>query len=146
MKLNWGGKIALLYGGFVIAILCMVFYTMSQQVDLVSPDYYAKELDYQNHIDEMNNTVDLKEQPQITAEGEKVKIVFPQQFEKEKITGTLLLFCPSDATKDSKTDFSLDQNRTYEMPVPAGTKGYYKIQLSWVVNDHKYFNEQLVTF
>lgn len=146
MKLNWGGKIALLYGGFVVAILCMVFYTMSQQVDLVSPDYYAKELDYQHQIDAMNNSVELKEQPQIAAENGKVKVTFPQQFANEKISGTLLLFCPSDAAKDSKKEFSLQNQNTYEWPVPSGTKGYYKIQLSWVVNDQKYFNEQLVTF
>ena len=35
-KLNWGWRIALLYGGFVVFILIMVFKTTTVHDDLVS--------------------------------------------------------------------------------------------------------------
>lgn len=61
-KLNWGWRISILYSGFVVFMLFMVFKTTTVKDDLVTPDYYAKELEYQQHIDkqERANQLDRK--------------------------------------------------------------------------------------
>ncbi|MEQ1555036.1 MAG: FixH family protein, partial [Ferruginibacter sp.] len=52
--MNWGYKILSFYALFVVGILFMVFKSSSQNTDLVTTDYYAKELKYQDKIDEQN--------------------------------------------------------------------------------------------
>ena len=57
--MNWGYKILFVYIAFVAGILAMVFGSSSQKVDLVTPDYYAKELKYQDKIDELGRVAAL---------------------------------------------------------------------------------------
>ena len=59
MKFNWGYKILLVYGLFVIGIMFLVFKSTQQKYDLVQKDYYADELKYQNVIDASQKAKDL---------------------------------------------------------------------------------------
>jgi hypothetical protein len=54
--MNWGYKILFVYLAFVAGILLMVFKSSIQKRDLVTPDYYAKELKYQQRIDAVKKT------------------------------------------------------------------------------------------
>ena len=49
--MNWGYKILFVYIAFIAGILLMVFKSSTQKRDLVTADYYAKELKYQERID-----------------------------------------------------------------------------------------------
>ncbi len=53
--MGWSKKITFAYVGFVALIVTMVVVSMRQKVDLVSKDYYAKELNYQSDINKMSN-------------------------------------------------------------------------------------------
>ena len=53
--MNWGWKIALLFSGFVLFILFLVFKSVQQDFYLVSKDYYKQEIEYQKVIDGMKN-------------------------------------------------------------------------------------------
>ena len=55
LKISWGTKIATLYIGFVGLIILMVSMSMRQRVDLVSEDYYNRELAYQDKINEIKH-------------------------------------------------------------------------------------------
>ena len=55
VKLNWGTRITVLYLGFVALIVFLVAGSMRQSFDLVSPDYYQKELEYQSVIEAGKN-------------------------------------------------------------------------------------------
>ena len=45
--INWGWRIVILYSGFVLLILFLVYKTTTVNDDLVTTDYYAKELKFQ---------------------------------------------------------------------------------------------------
>ncbi len=53
--MNFGSKITVLYLSFVGLILTLVFMCFGQKVELVSKDYYAQELKFQDKIDAINN-------------------------------------------------------------------------------------------
>ena len=88
MKWNWGTGIVFVMLGFISFILYFVI-TMSTDEkfshDLVTEDYYAKEIAYQNEIDAETNTQNLIEK----IESKKVPtgwlIVFPTEFDTSKI-------------------------------------------------------------
>ena len=50
--MSWGKKIMFVYIVFVAGILFLVYKSSSQKVDLVTPDYYKKELAFQHTIEE----------------------------------------------------------------------------------------------
>ena len=78
--MNWGYKILLVYLIFILGILFMVFKSSTQKTDLVTTDYYAKELKYQEKIDEMKQVV-----AQLLDEEDSVKIYYLCEACKKKI-------------------------------------------------------------
>ena len=61
MKFNWGYKIVLVYCVFVAGILYLVVQSSRQQMDLVTDDYYAQEIKYQEKIDQSKRASALSE-------------------------------------------------------------------------------------
>src|SRR6188768_1326970 len=100
--MNWGYKILFVYIIFVLGILFMVFKSSTQKTDLVTSDYYAKELKYQEKIDEMNRVVALSAPVEYTIKDNLLIINFPADFAGKKLVGEAILYCPSDENKDIK--------------------------------------------
>ena len=112
-KFNWGWGITLLYSGFVVFMVTLALKTTTIKDDLVTPDYYAKELQYQERLDRMKNSHDLKEQPTWQVNGNAVAIKFPQE----------------QVAKNVKADAGQLQN------------GVYKMQIDWNAGGVDYYNE-----
>ena len=51
MKINFGVKVVIFYLAFVTLILTLVFKCINNKSELVTKDYYAKELAFQNRLD-----------------------------------------------------------------------------------------------
>ena len=145
MKLNWGIKIALWYGGFVIFILIMVSLAMNQKVDLVAKDYYEQELQYQGKINKIRTTLALSEPLTWQVNQDKLVLKFPKQFKNETIKGTVYFFRPSDETMDARINFAVTGlSRSACLNTGNLTQGLYKIQIDWIVNNENYYNEGVI--
>lgn len=143
-QISWGTKIAALYIGFVGLVIVMVTFSMNQKIELVSSDYYAKELKYQDKINEMNNANALSEQIKYTITGDQLEILFPVDFKDKKVTGEILFFKPSDATKDYKLPIKLNTGLKQTISKSLLSNGMYKMQVSWTVEEKNYFNESII--
>jgi hypothetical protein len=143
LNISWGTKIAALYIGFVLLIGTMVFMCMNQKIDLVSSDYYEKELAFQGRITEMNNANNLSQGIIHWINTDGINLQFPSEFKDKVIKGEVYLFRPSDASKDIKTVVDL---RDLKMTIPFQklTKGMYKMQINWSVKDTSYFSEEII--
>ncbi len=141
--MNWGYKILVVYSVFILGIVFMVFTSATQKTDLVTTDYYAKELLYQQKIDEMKRVSALSAPVEYTIKEQQLIIHFPKDFAGKKLTGELLLYCPSDQEKDLKKDFSvLDGPVIVELP--ASGSGLYQLQLSWQDAGVTYYFEKKI--
>ena len=78
--MNWGKKVLFLYLGFAGLMTFMVIMSFRQKTDLVTTDYYAEELIFQQQIDASNNAKPFLDSIFINLEGEMVKISFPSNF------------------------------------------------------------------
>ena len=142
--MNWGYKILFVYLAFVGGIVWMVFKSSNQKVDLVTTDYYAKELKYQDRIDAVKRTAALSAPLKYEIINSKMIISFPKEFAEQKINVSVLLYCPSDETKDIKQEL-VTTNGTVSATIPAGNKGAYELQVSWKAGDKEfYFENKLV--
>ncbi len=139
--MSWGYKILILYFAFVAGILFLVVKSSDQKVDLVTTDYYDKELKYQQKIDARSNAGHLTDSIKYGLINGKMVIVFPKDFIGKKVSGHVVLYCPSDAGKDIKHNFSI-QDEPVTFSVPGAERLEYELQLTWRSDSTDYYLEK----
>jgi hypothetical protein len=140
--MSWGIRIAVLYLAFVGMMVTLVFLSMRQDVDLVSADYYKRELQYQEQLDRMNNSNALETVPQVSVNETSVVVVFPAGV--KSISGQANIYRPSDPKKDFTVPLE-NVSGTMEIPREKFSYGLYQLQLSWSADGQDYYNEFPVT-
>ena len=143
INMNWGKKIALVYVGFVILIITMVVFSMRQKIDLVSPDYYAKELNYQSDINKISNAKALEMPMECIVLGDVIVIAFPKNQLEKTITGQVLVYKPSDNKSDRIFKFDTNTGK-YDISTKDFAKGMYKIKVDWGVDNVEYQTETVI--
>jgi hypothetical protein len=139
MKFNWGYKIAVFYITFVVGIMYLVIRSSQQEVDLVTPDYYAQELKYQDRIDESNRAASLSTAIQCTIEHNVIKVIFPPEFTGKKISGQVLVYCAADKRNDINSSLSVMDGQA-KISVPEKNSGMHEVQVSWEAEGVKYYS------
>jgi hypothetical protein len=142
--MNWGYKILVGYGIFVAGMMFLVFKSANQTTDLVTSDYYAKELKYQDRIEQSKRTGNLSASVVCKMVNNELEITFPNDFLGKVIGGDVLLYCPSDSKKDIAQPFNLKDSNVYKMTIPAIYKGLHEIQINWVVDGKSYYYEEKI--
>jgi hypothetical protein len=141
--MNWGTKILIVYVAFVAGIVFMVVKSTTQNTDLVTTDYYAKELKYQDKIDEIKRVDALSAPVEYRIDDNALTIMFPKDFAGKKLIGEAVLYCPSDEKKDIRQPFTiLDEN--LQLAVPVGSKGLYELHISWQDGGVTYYFEKKI--
>ena len=145
-KTFWGKGIFILYGGFVIFIIGIVFFSSFQRFDLVERNYYDKELKYQNQIDQMQRTEALVEKPvwAYIPSAQSISIKFPQQINPDSITGSIHMYRPSNSSYDMLFTLELDQSGLQLFSMDKKPKGLWRIKINWTIGDHEYYIKDMV--
>jgi hypothetical protein len=141
--MTWGTKIFIVYLAFVLGIVFMVFKSSIQNTDLVTTDYYAKELKYQDKIDEIKRVSALSEPIRCTINNNTLIILFPKDFAGKKLIGEAVLYCPSDEKKDIKKAFTV-MDESLQLKIPVGSRGLYELHLSWQDGGVTYYFEKKI--
>ncbi len=141
--MNWGRKILIIYIVFVLGIVFMVYKASTQNADLVTTDYYAKELKYQEKIDEVKRVSALSAPVEYSIKDNALTIQFPKDFAGKQLAGEAVLYCPSDEKKDMKKNFTI-KDEPLQMQIPAGNKGLYELHLSWQDGGVTYYFEKKI--
>jgi hypothetical protein len=123
----------------------LVFKSSSQKMDLVTTNYYAKELKYQQKIDEINRVNELSEPVSCELKGAALVIVFPKDFSGKNINGEAVLYCPSDEDKDVVQKFNL-RDTPLLVPVASLMNNAYELHLSWEAGGvNYYFDKKIIS-
>lgn len=141
--MNFGTKITILYISFVALIVTMVFMCFGQKVELVSSDYYAQEIRFQDKINATNNEKNLVGSINHSITGKTIVLTSDSTLFDKDFDGTVTFFRPSDSSKDVQ----LKMNFVNHKQVISGEKlihGAYKLQLAWVSNHRNYFKEEVI--
>jgi hypothetical protein len=143
--MNFGHKIGIFYGLFVIFMITLVTLCVKQKdISLVSNDYYKQEIDYQTEIEKQRNAEQLTIPVQIayTSEKQQVTVNFPE--EQKGATGKVKFYRPSDAKKDFTVDLAVKETSVQEIPVNHLTKGLWVVKLEWEKAGKAYQKEQKI--
>jgi hypothetical protein len=139
--MNWGWKIAIVYSLFVVGMLGLVVAANRQTNDLVTEDYYAKELAYQDVIEARTNAQAL-EQPMrfVMADGARsLDVHFPPSAASP--AGELHFYRPSDASLDVRVPVLLGEGGIQTVDLSAYKGGFWRLSVQWETAATPYFAE-----
>lgn len=133
---------------FVIAAIFLttfIAWSLRQREDLVSSDYYEKEVRYQQRLDSMNRSLPMAAQPLVTFEPDKQNIVIALPADRiQNAKGTVHLYRPSDARLDCELPLGLGIDGTQRFDTRKMSDGLWKVRIEWNSGGQDYFLEQPV--
>jgi nitrogen fixation protein FixH len=141
MRLNWGTGIALVYTLFAVSTMGFVVFAMQQRVDLVSEDYYARSLEYDERRTAVENAAALDpDAVTLTANGRTVTIAFaPDQTSGTE--GSARLYRPSDSSADRTVPLTLDADGRQVLSLDGLAAGRWIVQVTWSRDGRTYYRE-----
>ena len=148
MKINWGTGIVI---AFIAFIRYIMYFVVNMNVnkkydhDLVTEDYYKKELEFQNDIDKETNAKNLVENLSWQKTTEGLVITFPETLIKENITGKVFLYRPSNKQFDFETELSLS-NHNLLIPDKRLLDGRWNIKVDWQYNGKSYLYKKEIIY
>lgn len=145
LKFNWGFGIVVFVGIFMAFILTLVYKCSKENVDLVSSDYYDKEIQYQKQINRINNSSELTSQLVIKAEDGKVNVLFPESFKGLKLQGNITFFKPDNAAKDFEVPLNLDDNLKQSISTKDLASGRWNVKVIYSDHQKEYYAEEKIS-
>ena len=139
--MNWGWKITVFMGAFIAFIMTMVFMAFGNKIDLVSEDYYQKELDFQEMIDAKHNAKSIEQEVSVKQTENGLELVFPESFNEKITEGEITFFRPDNSALDQKKVLSL-ANHKQLVPYEGFKPGFYSVFIDFKVNGKAYHIEK----
>ena len=122
----------------------MIFHFMNQKVDLVTDNYYEKTLVYQNNINEAERSKEFDKQIKLEYSDNQLKFVFPDSVAKAMNDGEVYFYRPSNSNMDFKTPLQVNQSGELTLDASKIERGYWKVQMKWLMNKESYSVERTV--
>jgi nitrogen fixation protein FixH len=126
------------FAGFVIWVLQL-------RDDLVTPDYYEREVRFQTQLDTLNRSQPFAAQTVVTFEpaSQEILITLPAD-QTPGATGTIQLYRPSDARLDRDLPLALNAAGVQRVDARDLRPGLWKVRVQWNVSGADYFLDQPV--
>ena len=148
MKFNWGTGITIAIVAFMSFILYMVI-TMSTDksysYDLVTENYYQKEVHFQGEINAEQNGIEFKDKVTIQRTIEGLKIEFPKELSPNEIKGKVFLYRPSNKQLDFEIPISIS-NTYLLVPEKRLLDGRWNINLAFKYKDKDYLIKREILY
>lgn len=140
-KFNWGTGILIVIAIFLLAILLVVRSAFKQKINLVSEDYYPKELIYQEVIDKKKNVKKYSKEIVLTELESKIYLIFPDSLNTDSVSGNIHFYRPSDYEKDILYTINLNDSLTQVFNTSEFIRGKYKVIVDWEHAGVEYYQE-----
>ncbi|PWV53937.1 FixH family protein [Chitinophaga sp. S165] len=143
--MNWGHKIIIVFVLFAAGILTLVTKSMRTRIDMVTSDYYAEELKYQQVIDGRREALSLSTPVSINQSDNAVGILFPAEMQGIPLKGNVLFYRAADSRQDISLPLQPDESGLILVNKKRFRKGSYRVKLQWEAKGKSYYQESFVT-
>ena len=141
-KNRWPLGIVLVIVVFLVVMLSVTGYLMTQDVNLVTEKYYEKELGYQTRIKAIERTRALGREAGIVTTPGAIIVQYPRGMASMAGEGHILLYRPSDRSADRSIPIVADSAAQQAMPFTHLSSGLWRIQVQWTMRGEEYYMEQ----
>ena len=146
MKFNWGHGITMAIIIMVLGMLWLVYRTTQAKIDLVTEEYYPKELVYEQQLQKMRNNNRLAEKI-VVAISDSLHIQFPKvTVDPADIKGQIMFYRPSDKSMDFTEKISLNSSFKESYPLSKFEAGKYEMSVDWSFADTAYLQKEILFF
>jgi hypothetical protein len=142
MKLNWGTGIFLTLVVFLIGMITLVIISSSQNLNLVSEDYYPESIDYQQHIDKMVRTKHLPQGILLSQDANNIYLKFPIIDSLYKPQGKVLVFRPANNHSDKSFDLEVNDSLYQIISKDRMFRGRGLIKVDFSIDTVSYYHEE----
>jgi nitrogen fixation protein FixH len=140
----WPRAISAYFILVIVGIAIFVTWAVRQNMDLVRKDYYAEEIQFQQHLDQMNRVRQLNWKPEIGYDRvQDVVIVFLSN-RSSSISGRVQFYRPSDASLDKNIKLSLNHDGSQQIDARNLSNGLWKVRISWIADAKEFFSEETI--
>jgi hypothetical protein len=139
---RWGTGIVLVLVVFLVVMISVVGYLMTQDVNLVTEKYYEKEIAYQGRIRALERTRALGSEVGIGTAAGAIIVRYPRNMASSVIDGRVLLYRPSDRASDRVVPAVADSAARQVVPFSNLSSGLWRAQVQWIVRGEEYYLEQ----
>jgi len=131
---------------FFAGTIGLVVMACSQRVDLVSPDYYERELKFQGRIDQVERTHRAASQASVAfdAAGKCITVSLPAGQAGRDVSGRIELYRPSAAGMDRAFKLAPDAKGVHRLNTSGLASGLWKVRVSWTFEQQDYFLDEKV--
>lgn len=140
MKFHWGHGIFLFYVFFAASLVVVVIKSRQFDNSLVTEQYYARDLNYQQEYDRRMNSNSLTEPLSIMRVNGQYQLLFPKG-KNEGVEGTVLLYRPSSKHDDRLLKLEVGSSGTMALQTNGLKPGRYQAVVEWSANGVDYFDE-----
>ncbi len=143
---DWGKGLTVAILLFIITTLSVVGYIISLDYHMVTENHYEKAVNYQDHIDrvEQAGSMDRPVEIKLLREEQVVRLQFPNTLALDNLEGTVELYRPNDSSLDQKIDLALDRNGVQEINGHNLAKGKWLVKVSWSAEGKNYYKQESI--
>lgn len=137
MKFNWGHSIIVFFVIFFIWIFSFIIFSLKQNNDLVTKDYYKQGAEYSKQFEINKRSAKYNDSVSINNLNNDILVHLTSQIEKYGFNKELLFYRPSD----KRNDLKLIINENSDSILVSKTKlvpGRYLVKFSWEMNKDRY--------
>jgi nitrogen fixation protein FixH len=136
--MNWGSKIILGLGSFMLFIVVSVIYMVSKDSDtLIDENYYETSLSYDDVYNSKQNLIRDNAKPILTLQYDSLIV----QFSASENIGNINFKRPSDGSLDQVIPFKV-KGSELKLPVSTFNKGNWNVEISWKQSGNSYVHTQ----
>lgn len=143
----WPLGLAVMLTTFVVILVGQVVLSHLNRLDLVHTEYYEQGTRYQQQIERINRGKQEIYAVQLDYDRSNrfLRIQFPKDIPAESISGSIVLFRPSDAYQDRSIAVAPDKAGQQVIDLKNISEGLWRIKIFWQINALEfYYEEKLV--
>jgi nitrogen fixation protein FixH len=143
IRFHLGVAVVVFYVVFALSTVGFVLFAMSQDVDLVSSDYYARGLQHDRHMQAVANAGALGAtlRIEVDREAEQVRVQFPPVM-APRLAGSATLYRPASAREDRAVPIIPSATGAIAMSTSGLTAGHWRLQLQWTADGRDFYVER----
>ena len=144
MKFTWGHAAIAIPVTIVVVFTSVLIRSMSddKKTELVTDDYYAKEIQFQKQIDNTKNALVLNTNLSWESSGDSLILGLTGDYDPELVAGELTVYRPSNSSLDFVVPIDLNVDGEQFIPRNKFKAGKYQIQVRWNVENKDCYLEK----
>lgn len=140
--MNWGKGVVIAFVCFIGYIMYFVISAFQMNFDMVTDNYYGKELDFENKQKRIENFRELGKKVEISQQQATLTLDYNSL--NQHLKGEVYFYHPASEKNDFRAQIVKNQEGKQVIPKQKLQRGMYKIILEWEVAGKEYYQQEQI--